>query len=371
MPPASFSIRPSFNVTTVPLTEFLDRFERGDIGIPPHQRGYCWTLPRQQDLIETVLAGMPIPSIIISAPLTRLAIEMIEDGRQRAQTLLRFRDGEFKTRDGRSYDDLSVVDRMYFSTYPLPILTYRNANRRQIIETFHRFQNGSALKTGERLFALSELSPLVRFACEQLLTPGTGLHDRASATWGNRSGEDKGRRFLLNACALIAGLAFGSGFFSKKMGDFEFRGPDPTQPMLLAREFDEETVTRKIKAILDIYEQVDARFHIRGKKQLNLQWDLGKITGYIAYSINETPEERWDDISREWVAYLVRTRETPAVLAELDRAAATSTRSWNARKWLTGCHHVMPAYFENPVPRLPAVAVPDSDDEDEDDDSSE
>lgn len=349
--------RPSFTVNQEGLSEVIRRRTEGDIVIPDHQRGFVWGIVRQQELVETVLSGMPIPTIIIQQPVREPGT--LEDGHQRLQTMERYINNDFPTKDGRFFRDLSIEERMYISNYPIPILTYRNASKEQVITIFYRFQNGFPLTVGERLHSLSSLSPLVKFTKMVIMTPGSGLHDRAAAVWGARgTAEDPRRRVFLNACAMVAGLAFGSSYFSRKQADFERREGDG--PMAIAREFDTDVVLAKLRQILAIYEKTDARHHLGGKRQMNLQWDLGKLTGYIAHSLNVIESERWHMLESRWVDFLVETRQTPPRLTGLHDYVNNDTRKWLESRWKSGCHYVMPDLFENPNPDS-------SNDEDEDD----
>lgn len=334
--------RPSFQVYQEQLETLLNRMdpENHEIFIANHQRGFCWTLIRQQELVDTVLNGLPIPVIILFQRANREL--SLEDGQQRLKTLRRFRDNEFPLADGRHYRDLSVEDRTYFDLYPVPVLTYRNATNQQMIDIFNRFQNGSPLSVGERLHSLAEMSPLVRLAKRLLLTVGEGLHDRATATWGPRAGDDKKRRNLLSACAMVAGAAFGIAALSRKWGDFERR--DEQGVMSLARDIDETLVTLKIERLLRIYERANAEFRMSGKAMKNKLWDAGTFSGYIIHSLNSLPQERWDELEARWTDFIVAGRRDPGVLTVLTDTVA-ATRSWTADRWHSGCMAVMPDLF--------------------------
>jgi hypothetical protein len=357
--------RPSFQVYQEQLTDLLNRMdpESLEIFIASHQRGFCWTLIRQQELVDTVLSGLPIPVIILFQRPNRTL--SLEDGQQRLKTLKRFRNNEFPLADGRHYRDLSVEDRTHFDLYPVPVLTYRNATNQQIIDIFNRFQNGSPLSVGERLHSLAEMSPLVILARRLLLTVGEGLHDRATATWGQRAGEDKKRRNLLSACAMVAGAAFGSATLSRKWGDFERR--DEHGVMSLARDIDEAQVTLKIERLLRIYERANAEFRMNGKAAKNKLWDAGTFSGYIIHSLNSLPQERWDELEARWADFIVAGRRDPSVLSVLTDTVAAA-RSWTAERWQTGCRAVFPDLF----PTEEAAGEPEViDDEDDESDSTE
>lgn len=354
--------RPSFRVYQEQLDELLRRMNPDDleIVIAQHQRGYCWTLIRQQQLVDTVLSGLPIPVIILFQRADRML--SLEDGQQRLKTLQRFKDGLFSTADGRSYHDLSVEDRAYFDLYPVPVLTYRNATNQQMIEIFNRFQNGSPLTVGERLHSLSEISPLVRLTKRLLMTRGEGLHDRASATWGNRSGDDTRRKNLLVACALVAGVGFDTASLSRKWPDFERR--DEHDVMTLARDIDEARVVLKLERILRIYERANTEFRVSGSASKNKLWNIGTFTGYIVHSLNSLPAEKWDELETKWVEFIVETRRNPERMKVLT-ATITAARMWTVPRWQNGCNAVMSDMFPA------ATQVDEVEDDDEDDDDSD
>lgn len=364
---AARASRPSFQVSQQQLDSLLERMTppNPEITIADHQRGYCWTPPRQRELVDTVLSGLPIPVIILFQRPNRTM--SLEDGRQRLETLRRFRDNEFPLADGRTYADLSVEERTHFDLYPVPVLTYRSATNQQIIDIFNRFQNGSPLSVGERLHSLAEMSPLVRLARRLLLTAGEGFHNRATATWGIRAtgDEKKRRKNLMTACAVVAGAAFDSAALSRKWGDFERR--DEHGVMSLARDIDDAMVTLKIERLLRIYERVNGEFRISGKTAENKLWNPGTYSGYIIHSLNSLPQESWDELEERWVDFIVAGRRDPSVMNVLTDTVAAA-RSWTVDRWQNGCRAVFPDLF----PTEEAAGEPEViDDEDEDSDSTE
>lgn len=94
---------PSFYLTTTnrPL-EALSDWRRGGALLldPPYQRGVVWGRRRQQNLIKSILLGVPIPSIVINNRIrcdwadegNEFAVSVI-DGKQRITSILNFLDG--------------------------------------------------------------------------------------------------------------------------------------------------------------------------------------------------------------------------------------------------------------------------------------
>lgn len=100
---------------------------------PPYQRGDVWGLERRRNLIYSIVAGIPIASVIVNDrcktdawgyPEKHIAVI---DGKQRLTTILRFIEGEFSV-PGKWFDlddpeilfsELPVGRRRSFKFHPL------------------------------------------------------------------------------------------------------------------------------------------------------------------------------------------------------------------------------------------------------------
>jgi uncharacterized protein with ParB-like and HNH nuclease domain len=76
----------------------IKRFDREDIFVPNFQRNYVWTWPQASKFIESVLLGLPIPSIFLYRE-ERSQKHLIVDGLQRLTTLHSFFKGRFPHND--------------------------------------------------------------------------------------------------------------------------------------------------------------------------------------------------------------------------------------------------------------------------------
>src|SRR5690242_5937089 len=70
------------------------RFERGDIFRPSFQRGFVWTPVQASRFIESILLGLPIPSVFLYRE-EDTNRHLIVDGLQRLSTLHAFATGRF------------------------------------------------------------------------------------------------------------------------------------------------------------------------------------------------------------------------------------------------------------------------------------
>ena len=295
----SASIRAPTRITTshatVSLLSLITDFDEKRMIIPPHQREYCWPVLKQQQFILSILLGYPVPSILLSKSRTDNTTTL-EDGRQRLETASRFRQGKFKvgtrnsggTAEGRSYSELTAEERIYFDTYQIPTVTYMNATTEDRIQIFDWAQNGAPLMTGERYHAHSH-TPLIRFVKILMMTPGSGLHDRAAKIWGVRGdspdvagSKDKRRNWLRSAVALALGLIYGPANITK-------RYENVIKKSFLTKEIPttiQAGVKKDLERILEIYEAVDNACGPSGKTVQNQNFDIGNFTGYMLYSLS-------------------------------------------------------------------------------------
>lgn len=77
--------------STWPIQNFADRARRGNLNLSPsYQRGDVWPTKDAQLLIESILRGIPLPSVIILKPQDDDKPFEVVDGKQRLTAILRF-----------------------------------------------------------------------------------------------------------------------------------------------------------------------------------------------------------------------------------------------------------------------------------------
>jgi hypothetical protein len=138
--------------------------------IPHYQRFYIWTLQFQQNFIESILKGYPIPSIMLSQIIENSEeYFMVEDGQQRLTTAYRFMNNEFSiVIDGEkfTYSQLPEDLRMRFRMYEFQTITYRardlTLNRR--IEMFQSTNDHKSLTDNDRFYSCMDLPMGIRMA---------------------------------------------------------------------------------------------------------------------------------------------------------------------------------------------------------------
>jgi hypothetical protein len=348
--------RVRFSISPKTAFELVSQLESGELVIPPHQRGEVWPMKRQVAFIRSVIEGIPTQAIIMRKMDRNADVTSLEDGHQRLSTLRKFMNDEISGPTGK-FSELTGIMQNNIRMYAFAVTIYNNATLPQTIAIFDHFQNGVALTAGERIHSMSAISPLVRFVKAQLMTSGSGLHDRAALVWGIRSGDDKRRKDLLMASALCAGLAFGVSAITKKWTDWQSN-------TWLSEEIDEEAVINLLESIISIYERVEQRKPLRGRKILNTQWQVGKFSGYIAYSLITFPDNR-PALIRGWVNFLANARDHPENIKNILHKYTKKTRSWNEERWMLG---YLSVFNPDEAERIAAAVPDDSDDEDDESD---
>jgi len=129
---------------TFSISDIMDFIKEGDLEISPSfQRNFVWDKKRQSKLIESVLLGLPLPSIYLSQYSDgRLTIV---DGLQRITTISRFMKDElrlcdmeyFENCNGKTYSELKKV---------LPLLQYRRFRQTQLTCYVIDYRSPNALK---------------------------------------------------------------------------------------------------------------------------------------------------------------------------------------------------------------------------------
>jgi hypothetical protein len=164
----------------------LNRIGRGTLILNPDwQRGFVWKLKKQRRLIESILLGLPIPSLLLFRDSSSGSTYVI-DGRQRLETISRFTAGKpapgeekrrFKTfpastegwrageklhaAAGKYYDDLPPEFRSKFDQAALVLHTFVDLPREKLYQIFRRYNTGAEqLRAAEIRNAVYQASPL-------------------------------------------------------------------------------------------------------------------------------------------------------------------------------------------------------------------
>ena len=370
--------RENKEITVKTATDFLNSKA---IYIPPWQREVTWKEDRRMVFVQSVMNGDPTPQIL----LRRMADLNygLEDGRQRLSALRDYRDNLYAAKDGRKFNQLSEVEQEKFLAYRIPMQTYWGYSDAEAIQFFLKYQEGVALSVGEKYHAVNEMSPLVKMTKEMLMTAGKGFHDRAEKVWGrrcdemNRKGDnitDKNRKWLCDACAIIAGLVWGPHRITKKWKEISTEDAGNsmlTMPLSVGIETNEDVkkrVAEKLNIILTIYEEAQ-RINPISITKCKKQFDPGFATGHIIHSMSVLPADQYPTLQERWVSFLVQERKDDKKGRKplLQREEIVGNGAWCTDRWRLGHGRVF-AEISEPSP---AASEEADDEEEESDDDSE
>lgn len=177
IPPEDEIVPPiSYDVTSYgsdPEVEGLvSRLKRGDIIIPKFQRDYVWRQPEASKFIESLLLGLPVPSVFFATdPNTKK--QLVIDGQQRLKTLLFFYDGFFNPQpqdtkqrvfslikvqdrfEGKTYKSLEEHDRVQLDTSIMHAITVKQSappgDDTSLYHIFERLNSGGRRLTDQEM----------------------------------------------------------------------------------------------------------------------------------------------------------------------------------------------------------------------------
>lgn len=333
--------------------------------IPAHQRDFVWKLPARQGLVDTVLRGIPMPAITIRKkdnPDGTVTMSL-EDGQQRLTTLRLYMEGAFADKNGVKFDDHSDLTKEKFRSYLVTVTTYENATDAEAIEIFMKLQDGSALSIGEKLHSVKDKAPLVGFAQELLLTPGTGFYDRTIPFWGNGRTAKAGRgKHTVTAVVIVAAIAKQSSEFLSKEG---------LKPQTFAEfaDFDRDHIRSELEKVIRIFERVHERQPTNSAAIKKQYWEMSNFIAYIIHGLLLKPEElpecelpSHEEQADVWVDFIVRQRLNPRILEdELLRGDKARGGHFTKKRWHEGWLRMFPDCADGSDAQ-PSAAASESDD---------
>lgn len=347
-----------YNSCVLKLHTLLRRLTNDRISIPDHQRDFVWSLRQQAKLVEAILRGKPVPSILLRD--LDDDTQTLEDGQQRLRTMQRYVADEFEA-DGLKYSALSPAQQARIQDYDVIVVAYSGATDEEAREIFNSFQNGKPLTIGERLYSMKMTSPIVRYAAERLLTPGSAFRTRLDEIFDMEYRKAKGRRGadMVVAFALCAGLMYGIDFLSRKWEDVD---------TILHRDIDEAALDAKLDTYVRLWERVHQISPVTTKTRRNDYWNLGNFGGYIVYSLelhaDAAKREEFnlpptlDGLIEAWASHIADAYGDADWLKENLHHDLSAARSWKLARWANGLRRL---FTTDP---LVLTVATDSDDDD-------
>lgn len=280
------------STTEVPVYKLMYLFEpreetveHAKYKIPGHQRFFRWKPEQERDLVDSVMNGYPIPSIIVHKSLEdNRETYWVEDGQQRLTALHRFYNNKFTYGDlyycKEGVDDTRRFTQhqlQYFDNRQIPVtIVEGDLTDEKKAEIFHRLQRGTALSNGEKLMSRSS-SKAVSLSLEMM---GRFSHEENTMF----KALDKKRKTLENSVGIVCGLVLGSSYITNSY--------ERLYKFLDKEEFED---TEKLKHLDDgiafiksIYEKV---YSENGAINSGNRCNLGKYLSKLIYTYNRLVDD--------------------------------------------------------------------------------
>ena len=221
----------------------VKRLDRQDILIPPFQRNYVWRIDQASRFIESLLLGLPVPSVFLARQPDTNKLLVI-DGQQRLKTLQFFYNGYFNPRDdqkkrqvfelvnvqpkfeGKTYSTLEEEDRIKLNDSIIHTMIIKQESPEDDnTSVYHIFDR---LNSQGRLLAAQEIRTAVDQGDFIDLIKELNQYDNWRKIYGVPSRRLKDQELILRFLALY----YSSGNYTKPMKEFlnkfshKHRNPD-------------------------------------------------------------------------------------------------------------------------------------------------
>ncbi len=160
----------SFDSYDLSVRQLLEMFESGEIEVPPeYQRQFIWDPVRESQLIESVLLGIPVPSLFMAT--NKDATWEIVDGVQRLGTLAHFLGSEkllkkvnkaepleiaglekLTALNESAHDDLPKSVQLMYATRPMRVTVLNDKSDMNVrFDLFERLNTGGVSLTDQEI----------------------------------------------------------------------------------------------------------------------------------------------------------------------------------------------------------------------------
>ncbi len=197
-----------------PVDGLVKRMREGSIYVPEFQRGFVWDLKDGSRFVESLLLGLPVPSIFLSKEPDSGKL-LVVDGQQRLQSLRFFYDGiwgptkkEFSLKGvqpelaGRTYRTLQDEDRRRLDDAILHATVFKQdeptEDESSVYEVFYRLNSGGKILTPQEVRSAVHHAGRIRGLLEEL---------NANPSWrqiyGPEDARMRDRELILRFLALL------------------------------------------------------------------------------------------------------------------------------------------------------------------------
>jgi hypothetical protein len=292
----------------------LERLNTKQIDLDPdYQRAPVWTVKRQAGLINSIIQGYPIPSLmLVEKYVDNKKIYACLDGKQRCTAIQAFINDKVTVDiNGKQYkySNLNEEDKLLFKNKILSVAVIEGIPQEEECKIFERINRAAPLSAGE-LVDTYLTSPIVKARDELFVRDGL-FRNYLEKHFGKIKDDDKRKMMLVNLTAITCGLSVGEEYITTSF---------PTLQRALDDVDENKWYTYKIKlqknsaTLLELWKHIiEIEKVILPEKWLkhNRIWKLAFLLGYQIYSICKIGNEEFQgkklmktDIINIWTKFL-------------------------------------------------------------------
>ena len=197
-----------------PIDSLVKRMREGSVYVPQFQRGFVWDLKDASRFVESLLLGLPVPSIFLSRePDTNKLL--VVDGQQRLLSLRYFYDGIWEPTqkvfalkgvqrefEGRTYRTLRDEDRRRLDDSILHATVFKqdepSDDESSVCQVFERLNSGGKKLTPQEIRSAVHHAGRMRTVLEDL-----NRHEGWRRIYGPEDGRMRDQELILRFLALL------------------------------------------------------------------------------------------------------------------------------------------------------------------------
>ncbi len=331
--------------TSVGIAQVMEWYERGKLNIKPeYQRNDVWSTNKKRELIESLMNGCPIPSLMFS--ITQDEQINVLDGKQRLSSVIEFVNNKFKVRD-LFFDDFSQGEQTTFLIKQLPISQTRHLSLDDEATIFERINRAEKLSDGERID--SYFKSALALERDKFFNKDNINYNELTKYFGQYDvGDtpDKRKAKLTNKTTMIVVFA------DKTVDKSTF---ECLQPYLELTESQwtpykarfHDNINKFIELWRTLVNEYKINIPEQWKKPSKL-WKYSFLTAYIIYSM----EHDKDEYRKNWIQFIVALCKNPDLYSEwphttLSREKASKTAKQIHKSRLAQGYYQLKYYNEH------------------------
>lgn len=314
-------IKCSTEYVSWPISLIFERLQSKQINLDPeYQRAPVWTSKRQAGLIDSIIQGYPIPSLMLVEKFKNgRKVYSCLDGKQRCTAIKAFVSDKLVVTFNNQqlkYSTLTEGDKLLFNNKTLSIAVIEGIPEDEECKIFERINRAAPLSAGELVDTYLS-SPIVR-ARDELFKRNGIFRNTLEGLFGKLKDDDKRKCMLVNLTAITCGLSVGEEYITTSFPTLQ-RALDDVDDGKWA-SYTTKLMINSNTLLLLWKNVIETEKLILPEKWLkhNRIWKIAFLLGYQIYSICKIDHEDFQgrklcqsDVINIWTKFLkVATKDT-------------------------------------------------------------